>query len=244
MIHVGRSGSTVVGDLLNQHPLIKWDGEIYQRIFQEREYEDQSLPPITDVDSVSYLVKRSYSVFSRYYGFEVKFFHLRALGIALASYLDALDDRLPNLHFVVLERKNKLRMVVSTLAARATKTWHLRSNDSPPRNRLHINVDAVFVNRANSGLVDLLEEFARDFTELEGLLKERPSLHLTYEEDVKEDPQRAYKKICEHLDLPACRTTVGFSRTNPYPLPELIENFDEIKSVLCGSDFEWMLEEE
>ncbi len=29
MFHVGRSGSTVLGDLLDQHPDIFWDSEIY-----------------------------------------------------------------------------------------------------------------------------------------------------------------------------------------------------------------------
>ncbi|PJF28066.1 MAG: hypothetical protein CUN53_01670 [Phototrophicales bacterium] len=31
MLHLGRTGSTVLGDLLNQHPKILWDSEIYYR---------------------------------------------------------------------------------------------------------------------------------------------------------------------------------------------------------------------
>ena len=30
MFHAGRSGSTVLGDLLNQNPQIFWDSEIFQ----------------------------------------------------------------------------------------------------------------------------------------------------------------------------------------------------------------------
>ena len=30
MFHPGRCGSTVLGNLLNQHPSIEWDGEIYE----------------------------------------------------------------------------------------------------------------------------------------------------------------------------------------------------------------------
>jgi len=242
MIHVGRSGSTVLGNLLNQHRQIAWDGEIYQRIFDEREFADQSLPPITNVDAVSYVTKRARSVFGRYYGFEVKFYHLRVLGTQLAPYLDALDERFPNARFIVLERKNTLRMVVSTLAARATGVWHLGPGPGARRNRLRLDVDAVFVNRTHSGLVEILREFERDFSDLAGLLEKRPSLHLTYEEDVMDDPRRAYAKVCRHLDLPPGEARVQFSRTNPYPLTELIENFDEVASALSGTGFEWMLE--
>ena len=243
MIHIGRSGSTVVGDLLNQHPLMMWDREVYQRVFRQRQYEDQSLPSITDVDAVGYLVSRSRRVFSRYYGFETKFFHLRALGMDLASYIDALDEALPNVRFVVLKRKNTLRVVVSTLAARATEMWNQKAYARPRRNRVRIESDAVFVNRANCKLVDLLQEFDRDFVELKRLLAERPFLHLTYEDDVMEDPRRAYKRICDRLNMPAFTVRVRYSRANPYPLPELIEIFEGVEAALRRSDFEWMLKE-
>jgi hypothetical protein len=65
----------------------------------------------------------------------------------------------------------------------------------------------------------------------------------TYEEDVEEDPQRAYRRICRHLHLPVHESTVQKSRTNPYPLFDLIENFDVVRSLLRGTDYEWMLED-
>lgn len=243
MIHIGRSGSTVLAELLGQHPLITWDGEIYQRVFREREREDGSLPPITDVDPVEYLLERSEAASGRYYGFEVKFFHVRVFGADLGAYLDELDGRLRDLRFVVLERRNTLRVVVSTLAARQTGVWHVRGDTRPPRTPVRVDVDAVFVNREPRPLVELLAEFSSDFSALGRLLERRPSLHLTYEEDVAEDPRRAYARICEHLGLAPHPATTTLARTNPHPLRELIENFAEVEHALGGTEFAWMLED-
>ena len=35
MFHIGRSGSTVVANLLNNHPKILWDGEIYHKLIKD-----------------------------------------------------------------------------------------------------------------------------------------------------------------------------------------------------------------
>lgn len=242
MIHIGRSGSTVVADLLGQHPQVRWEGEIYQRIFNAREYPDHSLPPITDVDAVDFAEECSNGALGRYYGFEVKFFHLRILGAELSTYLEELDKRLENLQIIVLRRKNTLRVVVSTLVARKTGIWHLKGRARPSPGSVRLDPEAVFVNRANSKLVDLLEECARDFALLDELLAQRRALRLSYEEDVAHDPRRAYERICAHLELPPRRVKVRLSRTYPYVLHELIENYDDIEALLRGSAFEWMLQ--
>jgi LPS sulfotransferase NodH len=242
VIHAGRSGSTVVGDMLDQHPEVSWDGEVYQPIFQKRQYSDQSLPPITDIDAVRYAVDQSRSVIARHYGFEVKFFHLRVLGADLAPWLDAIEAQMPNLRYVVLRRRNLLRAIVSVVAARASGTWHVDPYDRTRRVRVRIDPDAVFVNRTWGRLIEVLREFERDFAALDGLLAARPSLPLSYEEDVMDDPSIAYAKVCAHLGLQAGTPTVRYARTNPHPLCELMDNHAEVAAALRGSEFEWMLE--
>jgi Ca-activated chloride channel family protein len=44
----------------------------------------------------------------------------------LHQYLGRIQDEMGDLHVVVLERRNLLRMVVSTVNARATQVWHRR----------------------------------------------------------------------------------------------------------------------
>ena len=242
MIHIGRCGSTVLGDLLGQHPRMAWDSEIFQHVFRQKENEDHSLPPIADVDPVRYTVDRSNKVFSPYYGLEVKFFHLRALGSELGPFLDGLEAALGKMHYIVLQRENTLRMVLSTLAARHTGVWHLRRDKERKPDRFHVDIEAVFVNRENARLLELLREFSRDFAATETLLRERHTLQLTYERDIQGDPLEAYRKVCRFLDLPAPAVSVNFYRTNAVPLQDMVENFDEIRACLAGTEFEWMLD--
>lgn len=243
MIHVGRSGSTVVADLLGQHPLVRWDGEVYQRIFRVRERADGSLPPIAGIDPVRYLAGRAGRLGAAWYGFELKFFHLRLLGAQPGAFVDALDSELPGLHWIVLRRRNTLRKVVSSLAARASGTWHLRPGAKAPRQRVHVDPAAVFVDREHRPLLELLAGYERDFAALGRRLAGRRALWLSYEDDVTTDPRRAYGRICEFVGLPAHAARVRRARTNPQPLAELIGNFDEVREALRGSGFEWMLEE-
>ena len=109
MFHVGRCGSTVLGDLLDQHPLVKWDREIYFRRFARNRFE---LKPF---DSRKYLRHQMVVAGSRFYGFEVKFLenqHLAIVGAGLSDYVQQLRD-VGVMHYVILERKNYLRMLIS-----------------------------------------------------------------------------------------------------------------------------------
>ena len=241
MFHVGRSGSTVLGDLLSQHPLIQWDSEIYNRLFLERAKEDERIPSPIGIDATEYALKRSQSFFSRFYGFEVQFFHLRILGAELGPYLAGLGENLRNLRVIVLERRNTLRVVVSTLAARNTGVWHIKGKQTHRSEPVHIDVNAVVMGRKTGKLIDILTEVSRDFADLQTLVQQYPYVYLTYEEDVLVDPTAAYEKICNHLDLPSYPVSVRLSRTNPGPLYEKIANFDEVSSLLHGTAFEWML---
>lgn len=243
MIHVGRSGSTVVGDLLGQHPRIGWDGEIYQRIFAEVERPDGSLPGIIEFDPIRFAVDAARHHPGAYYGFETKFFHMRWLGMDLPQYLGCIREEMRDLHVVVLERRNLLRMVVSTLNARATQVWHRRDAGPARAHPVTVDVDAVFVNRVAQPLVELLDELHADFAELGRLLVGRPHLWLTYEDDVAADPRRAYDRICSHIGLPAVPAHVRLVRTSPFPLPELILNYQDVAEALKGTAHEWMLEE-
>lgn len=243
MIHIGRSGSTVVGDLLNQHPRIIWDGEVYQRIFEARQRADGSLPPIADIDPVAFVRRRSGKAFGAWYGFEAKFFHLRALGAELPDYLDALEAQLPNLQFVVLERRNRLRTIVSAIAARETGRYHIPVGAAPIRNRVRIDPGSVPFNRTSAPLRDVLEQFDRDFSALFARLRDRRHLHLTYEEDVQHDPKEAYRRICDHLGVvPMRRPRIRYRRTNPAPLSELVSNVDALRAELRGTSYECMLD--
>ncbi|MEM8778278.1 MAG: hypothetical protein AAGF26_05275, partial [Cyanobacteria bacterium P01_G01_bin.49] len=98
MFHTGRSGSTVLGDLLAQTEEIFWDGEIYEPFFQylkrqgwnfkiDKFFMTNSLKLLRNHMAASKLLNYHKMI----YGFEVKFFHLRRLDGTIENYLKYLE---------------------------------------------------------------------------------------------------------------------------------------------------------
>ena len=240
MVHVGRSGSTVLADLLRQHPGVGWDGEIYQSVFRQRARPDHTLPDLSDLDPVAFLLERSRQRFCRYYGFEVKFFHVRAFGWSFRDFLAETESRMGRLRVVVLRRRNLLRKVVSSVVARQTGVTHSRVAAQSPV-PVRIQPEGVFVDRETRPLIELLRQAEADFLELDGILGDIPSVALAYEEDILADPRTAYRKVCAFIGEKPREVEVRFERTQPWPLAESIGNYQEVCAALRGTDFEWML---
>jgi len=243
MLHVGRCGSTVLGDLLNQHPSIGWGKEIYQHLLESRQREDGTFPTLDVIDPVAHARARAYSCVAPHFGFEVKFFHLRQFRTALGQYIDALETTLPNVRYVVLRRRNCLRMAVSTLRAHQTRRWHATPGERVDAEPLRIDPDRVYVNRRFYRLEDLLDEIDWDFDHLDTVLEDRAPLQLSYEADVADNPRRAYTEVCRHMGLEAPDVDIRFRRTNPFPLAALIANFDEVARRLRKTRHAWMLDD-
>ena len=105
MFHVGRCGSTVVGNLLDQHQKIYWDGEV---VYNQYSFNNCQLKPF---DTKAFFRKQMLVAGSRFYGFEVKVHPEQQLAI-LHQTLPELVNELTELgveQFIVLERKNYLR---------------------------------------------------------------------------------------------------------------------------------------
>lgn len=244
VFHIGRSGSTVLGDLLSQHSAIFWDGEIYPALFGGWEKQHDSTDHSgTDVDPTEYLRARMPRAGGRFYLFEVKPFHLDFFGISLPEYIQSLRHN-GTTHFVVLERCNRLRKIVSSVIAREkVGSYHLSPGSEASLQLIELNVDHVRVDRDVRPLLAYLRSYDVSFRELDELLERDELLHLTYEEDIMRDPLVGYRRVLDFLGLDYQGVSVSYGRTNPFELAQMIENFDEVESVLQGTRFEWMLYE-
>lgn len=242
MFHVGRSGSRVVGDLLDQHSAVTWEGEIYRKAMR---YRRKGIPDKVKgewpVDAEGLLAARLRECREAHYGLEVKFQHLQRLGLGTGDFL-ALLERFGCRHLVVLRRENLLRKIVSSRVGATRGKYHMhRTPDAPTRVR--IDPERTPVDGVDRGLIEAIEMFEAQFAELERLLGSRAHLALTYERDVAADPRDAARKICGFLGIPEEPMVVKYARSNPFPLSAIIENFDEVRGCLRGTRFEWMLEE-
>jgi len=245
MIHLGRCGSTVLGDLLNQHHRIYWASELYAPIlnqWQTRNAEGKIVGQMPE-DAVDLLRKNMRLALHRYFGFEIKPFHFRLIGYSPESFLRHADS-LGFTHFIFLNRKNRLRKILSSIVAHQDKSlYHVGPNANTRLAPVSINHNDVRIDSDAKPLVAYLSDYDQQMHTLKELLKGKTTLHLTYEEDIQADPRIAYSRICEFLDLQPAEVSINYSKTNPFPVREMIENIEEVEAALHGTAYSWMLDD-
>jgi rhamnosyltransferase subunit B len=249
MIHAGRCGSTLLGLLLDNHPKIAWDGELFVGHWGEFEKRARERGENTSTrwnsskyypnDPIRYIQSCAEVFPSRQYGFSIKLFHLEFLNLAIEDYLQRVTE-LGFVHNVVLERKNLLRVVVSALVAEAKGVYHLWRQKSELR-PIHLDVNNVEIDSQARPLLDFLATYEQQYRALATASGAHHTLWLVYEEDIAKDPLRAYRRCCEFLEVDPHPVSIPAARTTPFPLSEVLMNFDEVAASLKGTRFEWML---
>lgn len=239
MFHVGRCGSTVLGDLLDQHPRILWAQEIYFQRWAERGLK------IREFDNRRFLRHRMWAAGRQYYGFETKFLDHLDLAIIRTDLKGCVDDFVDSgvTHFIILKRENHLRTLVSWLVGRRRKMHHIEAGQKATQTKVRLAVsDFSFgVVPTPRSLPAWFKHIDQAYENLTSLLEGRTVLPVCYERDIQNDPTAAFRRCCEFLDLQPCNVRVNFSRTNPFALTDMLENYDEVESVLQGTPYEWML---
>jgi len=121
--------------------------------------------------------------------------------------------------------------------------YHVPARTSVGVHKLHIDPQAIVLLDKPGKLVNTMRYVTQQCDFARRLLMGRDVLDLTYEGDVAEDPRRAYRRICDFLGVNDEPVEIRYGRTTPQKLTEIIENFDEVKAALAGTEFEWMAEE-
>lgn len=245
MFHIGRSGSSVLGDLLNQHPDIHWDGEIYEDVLQA--WERQHNTALTNSSNFTFqpvdrLRNRMRLSEKKIYGCEVKFFHLNFTDYNLKNYIKQVY-KLGIKRFIILRRKNFLRKIVSSVIAHQQAKFHISSQEKAALNQVKLDVNNVQIDREGKPLIAYLQEFEEKFYELDLLLNNAEVLRLTYEDDIAASPLVGYEKVCNFLEVKPQPVIVNYGQTTPFELANVIINFDDVKQTLNDTPFRWMLHE-
>jgi LPS sulfotransferase NodH len=244
MVHIGRCGSTVLGNLASRHPSIHWDGELYHGWYKGSMPADirQKFEGPFDL-----LAHQSNACQHKVYGFEIKLQHLNDKVFDLHD--DAFIRQLEKLRFnrfVILRRRNLLRQAISVARGQSSGQWHYESNKNPPQILpLTLDPDRVKLGGKAEPILDRFKAIESRFHRLASLLKSAPGnqlLELCYEDDIESDPLAGYRKLCNFCDLTPVETVPDLHRIQVRPSSELIENFDAIRQSLQGSEYQWMLE--
>jgi len=238
-LHLGRSGSTVLGDLLNQNPYIMWDGEIYE--------PGRRLMSV-GADPVEVMRQRLAQVKKGFYGFELKPFHCRLMGRPAAEVVGALRQAGVT-HWIVLKRENYLRKIASTAVARVTGQWHRQGEralqgGTARRVAVRIDPEAHFIDAETRPITYFFAGYDRFFADVESWLNDLPVLRLSYEQHLQSDPLAGYRRVCRFLNIAPMPVAVRYAPTTPYPLAEVIENLDEVVRALEGTPWAAMAAEQ
>ncbi|MFC6490472.1 hypothetical protein [Nitratireductor sp. GCM10026969] len=244
MFHVGRVGSTVLVGMLQQHRRIYWAGEVFQR--EHDRYMEAvasggySLPE----DPLKVLRTEMREARNRMFGFETKFLdehHLKVIGLDLERYVDTLSE-LGFERFVVLKRKNVLRRLISGAVLRETGQFHIRADQKRQKRRFRLDLHRIPLGARYLDLIDAIRMIEEGHERLDRLLAGKQVCELNYEEHISDDPLVAYRKVMEFMGLEPCKPEILLRKTNPDPLSDMIENYDELREMVGKTSYRWMLE--
>lgn len=184
---------------------------------------------------------------SRVYGIEIKPYHLDIVGWEVNDFLDMLKS-LGFDRFIILQRSNYLRKIVSSRVAQERGFYHVRKTSAPGELKpckVYIDVRDVGVGKISMSLVEHIKYCDRFYAALNEILADHEKLHLTYDQHVQTDPRVAFRKIAEFLGVNVnTDVDVRLQRTTDIPLNKLIDNYAEVVEVLRNTEFEWMLKDE
>lgn len=243
MLHIGRVGSTVLAEMLDQHSQIKWDGEVLEpehgRYMVAATEDSYRLPD----DPLWQLKYGPVGASTKWYGAEIKFMrehHLRVTGMDLADLIAALEA-MGYVKFIVMRRLHLLRRCLSGAILRHKGYAHRRTNEAERKNRIYFDLNAVPLGRYNYPLLDCFDMIESQYRELDELLAERNVLQLVYEQHIEPGPTLAYNECCAFLGLEPEPAEVTQSSVNPHPISELVENYDDVAKLLRDTRHAWML---
>lgn len=228
--HTHRCGSTVLGDLLNQHPEIHWDGEIYDRLTKYCTNKMKKKP-------VKYIDYRKNYVTYPYYGMEVTIVHLIHFfkHLKLTEFIKILKSKGFD-NFIILERKNYLRRMISGYILFETMKFKSK-NSNPKLNKITLPV----IYKDGETIIDKIEFLKKFYSDLNDIMKNEKHLKLYYEDDILTNPVIACEKVIDFLDIKMHSPNINLKKQNPFPIKDILINFEEVEKHLKNTKFEWML---
>lgn len=212
----GRTGSTLLGDLLRSHSKVYFGDEILS----------------TKVSSPRWTAERLRWRHARHaVGFHVKIYQLTDdQGVAdPGAWLRGMHSH--GWRVISLRRKNLLRHVLSNMTAQAANRYEERAGSTDRvRIRPHVDPgDLVHWMGVRAGVG------AREAAALDGI----QDLALTYETDLA-DPaswRDTMQRVFGYLDLPPVEVATTLRKQNPGTLTDLIANYDEVAEAVRGTEY-------
>jgi LPS sulfotransferase NodH len=206
---LGRTGSTLLTELLDAHPSIQCDGEIlWQRV---------AFPKL-------YVAGRAMTATKPVYGFKLLTNQIRRIQpVDPDAFMAWLVRR--GYRVIYVQRRDTLRLALSQMNARVNGYHHREAGGG----KRSVRIDPA----ALRGWLDGMAESAA-FND--ALLAPYSHLPVVYEEDLVDTAaqRRTVERVCDALDVPYQDVSTDLVRGTPANLTDLIENYDEIAQSLAA----------
>lgn len=218
----GRTGSTLLVDLLRSHPDIQCDGEILHdwKWFPEH-----------------HVLKRMERSQKQAYGFKLLSYQLDSV-LCFSQpqqFIFWLLDQ--GFRLIYLQRNNLLKHALSQINARVNQ-FAVRGEDMNTHRskKIHIQPDELFWWLKKLQNRQLYEE---------KVLEDIDCLNLVYENDLinAENWQKSLSQIFEYLSLSPIMTNTNLIKVTPEKVTDLVDNYNELVEMLQPTIYSKFLEE-
>lgn len=215
----GRSGSTLLVELLNCFPSVFCDTELLKRRL---------------VDPLSLIEARASQSQKEIYGFKLLSYQLRDIQISIHNKRNFLKRLSRNgYHTIYLSRENKLQQAISSVLAMAQSRWHSTKLSDNAAITMDVNVLAQTIKE--------MEDLAKHE---EKLLKSIPHLSLSYEQDLeeKEAHYTTMNKLSDYLNQPFVEPNITLKKLHKGHFSDYIHNWEEVLQFIENSKFSKYIE--
>lgn len=215
----GRSGSTLLADLLNSHPDVYCADEILT--WKRR-------------DPARYAKACSVGHRCGTYGFKVKIYQLTEAQEITAPNAWLRDMHADGWSVLHLQRTNVLRQALSSMVAEQRSVYHEEGAGSEPQPVL-IDIDDLFA-RTRRRVTTIEDEVAA----LDGV----PHEAFVYEDDLlrPETHQATADRAFEFLGLTSVPVTTSLRKIADRPLEQVVANADAVRVAVASSPYAELLE--
>lgn len=215
-----RTGSNFLVDLLNSHPKIRSEGELFRKFGRKtsREMWDTAFS------------RKNNNI--KYFGFKIFYYHpLDSDDKEFWEYIK--EDK--NIRIIHLVRKNMLRTVVSRQIALKTSVWTNKKNKrsiNPEEKSVVLNIEHCLneFTKTKKSETEFRAEFKRDFM-----------FELSYE-DLIESTQEKMDEVFDFFNLEHVDVFSNYYKQNKESVDDLVVNYDDVKSEIEKTEWSYLLE--
>jgi LPS sulfotransferase NodH len=211
----GRSGSTLLTQLLNSHPQVQCGGELLNREELKNHADKQSLSNYV----LANLIPLKFGV--SYTGFKLFNEQLEYSKLSFRSLLHDLKS--PSL--IILYRENLLETYVSLKIAFATNVWYSNADQETNQCRIEVNWEEF---------QEYVETERRRWQKSMSVIAGIDKVFVSFE-DLVENQDTTMKKLLTFLKLREGNFYAWSRRQNPLPLSDKISNYKDIMAKIRDS---------